>query len=141
MKGLSTLIKLQKNELDALRTQITKLEEQKQLQTDLIMYLGRQLEEEEKQATEHAHLSQFFGDFSKRIKSQQEEAREVIRKLDIQIGVLQDKMRLAFGELKKLEITEANHIAREKAERERLDQERLDEVALQQFGRKKSPNT
>lgn len=138
MKGISTLIKLQKSQLDALRAQITKLEEQKQLQTDLIMYLGKQLEEEEKQATQQAHLSQFFGDFSKRIKSQQEAAREIIRKLDKQIGTLQDQMRLAFGELKKLEITEANHIAREKAERERLDQDRLDEVALQQFGRKES---
>ncbi len=135
MKGLSTLIKLQKSQIDALRVQLKKLEEQKQLQADMIHYLQLQMEEEEKQANLQAHLSQFFGDFSKRIKSQQEAARDIIRSLDKQITVLQDQMRAAFGELKKLEITEAQHLAREKAERDRLEQERLDEVALQQFSK------
>ena len=136
MKGLKTLIKLQKSQLDELRQAITKLEEQRALQEQLIEFLQLQLIEEEKQASEQIHLSQFFGDFSKRIKAQQNDCRAIIAKLNKQIEALQAKMRDAFGELKKLEITEIAIQEREKAEALRREQENLDEIALQQYLKK-----
>jgi flagellar FliJ protein len=136
MKGLTTLIKLQKRKLDALRQEITKLEDQRALQEQAIMYLQLQLEEEEKKATENAHLSQFFGDFNKRIKGQQDDCREVIARINRQISNLQEQMRMAFGDLKKLEITEENIKRRAKEETDRREQLMLDEIAMQQFMKK-----
>ena len=141
MKGLNTLIKLQKRKLDALRRTLASLESQKSQLQQAILVLQKELEEEIILAAKQVEMAHFFGDFSKRIKNRQLELTQEIRKIDKQITALRDEITEAYGEQKKYEIAKENALQRQRQEATRKETIELDEIAAQQFQRKQQEET
>ena len=136
MKGLNTLIKLNKRTLDELRRKMVALENQKAQLLQASAKLDEELQSEIKLASKTPEMGQFFGGFSNRIKNRQQEIAFEVKKLDKQIDELNIEIGIAFSELKKYEIALANAKQREKAAQERKLTIEMDEIAQQQFGRK-----
>lgn len=141
MKGLDTLIKLHKRELDELRRKIGALENQKQQLLDTSKKLNDELQNEMKIAAQKPEMGGFFAGFSKRIQERQKVLAQEVRKLDQQIAKLTDEARIAFGEVKKYEIAKANAEKRAAKERARKETIELDEIASNQDRRKKKETT
>lgn len=139
MKTLTTLIKLHKQQLDALRRSMSALETSKAKFLHSIENLKEELERETKLAQESADMGRFFGDFAKAIRLKEETYRADIAKLDTQMEELREEIRLKFSELKKFEIAREHRLSDEKATKTRREGEQLDEIAAQQFMRKQEP--
>ncbi len=137
MKGLATLIKLNKRTLDELRRKMVALENQKAQLLQASAKLQEELQAEIKMASKTPEMGQFFGGFSTRIKKRQEAIAAEVQKLDKQMDELNVEIRVAFSELKKFEIALENAKLRTKASQERKLTIEMDEIAQQQFGRKK----
>lgn len=137
MKGLDTLIKLKKRDLDDIRRELGSLENQKQQLIDASQKLSEDLRREIETAGRQPEMSQFFGGFSKRIKNRQEEIAQEVKNLDKKIEVIREQVREAFGELKKLEIAKQQKKQREEKEAQRKETIQLDEIAGQQDRRRR----
>lgn len=135
-KGLKTLIRLQKNKLDELHMVISKIEGLRQGCVDRIDALLEELDYELKMADDQAHLSQFFGDFQKRIQHKQALEEESIRRFDQQIMGMKQQMQVVYSELKKYEIAKQRADEEAKRKAEKREQDELDEIAGQAHQRK-----
>lgn len=133
MKGVKTLIRLAKRNLDELRRKQTELEVQKDRLRQSIKNINTELQNEMKLAAKTQEMASFYGGFAKRIKNRELELEEEIRKLDKQLLVLSDEIMLAFAELKKYEIALENDKQRIRAEENRKETIELDDIAGQQF--------
>ena len=140
MKGINTLIKLSKRALDELRREMTSLETQKAQFQEALIKLGEELLREQKLASEQPEMGAFFGGFASRIKNRQEIIAGELLALDKKIVALNEKIMVAFGELKKYEIAKENAEKRAEEEQKRKDTIMLDEIAGQQFNRKQTEN-
>ncbi len=132
MKGLLTLIKLRRRELDQLRRQMGVLQEERARHIARSLALTEQLKKEIESAANQPEMAMFFGNFSDHIAAQQDEIREEVHRVDRRIIQLTAKITEAFGDLKKFEITRDNIKAREAEEARRKEQILLDEIAAQQ---------
>lgn len=136
MKGLATLIKLHKRNLDELRRKMVSLENQKVQLRLLSAKLNEELKEEIRLASQRPEMGNFFGDFAKRIKTRQEDIAAEIKALDKQMEKLQDEIAAEFAEVKKFEIAQENERLRARAKEARKETIVLDEIASQQHRRK-----
>ncbi len=137
MKGLATLIKLHKRDLDILRKKLVTLESQKAQLELLISRLQDELVRELELAGKTPEMGAFFGDFSKRIRTRQDQIRKEIQQLDKKIATARDDVAAAFSEIKKFEIALENAKKRKQAQENRRETILLDEVASQQHHRHK----
>ncbi|NBX03016.1 MAG: hypothetical protein EBR02_02905 [Alphaproteobacteria bacterium] len=140
MKGINTLIKLSKRELDGLRREMASLETQKAQLQEATQKLSEELLREQELASKQPEMGAFFGGFATRIKKRQEEIAAEIKKLDEKIRALNEKILVAFSELKKYEIAKENAEKRALEEQNRKETIMLDEIAGQQFHRKQAEN-
>lgn len=136
MKGLLTLIKLKKQEIDALRRGIASQEAHRQKLQQVIQKLEKELQDELALAERQPEMSAFFGDFAQRNRLAQQAVNDEIKKAEKEIERLREQVSVEFGELKKFEIARDMRLKRQKEERERQEQQVLDEIALQQYARK-----
>lgn len=137
-KTLTTLIRMHKNQLDELRTELTSLENQKAQLYALIETLIKQLEDELQLAETMPEMAHFFGEFSSRIKKRQEDIRDEIYNLDRQMDALSEEISEAFSEMKKFEITHDLQVQEEEKALVRQEQIELDDIAVDQFLRKET---
>lgn len=138
MKGLKTLIKLNRRKLDELRRRMGVLENQKNQLLAQSARLSKELEQEIVMASQKPEMGQFFGGFAKRIQKRQEDIAAEVRKLDQQMAALRDEIANAFADVKKFEIAEENAKKREEAERNRKETIMLDDIAAQQYTRRQT---
>lgn len=136
MKGLETLIKLQKRELDRLRKEQVQLEEKREQLVMLAAKLHNEVMEERRLAAENPVMAGYMGDYEKRMQKRQLDIAKETIGLDQRLAQLAMAIAEAFGELKKYEITRDNRRAQAKAAAERREQGMMDEVGLQKFVRK-----
>ena len=136
MKGLLTLIKLHRRQLDQLRRQQAEKETQKEQLHDVLTRMIEELEHERQLAYENVEMSQFFGGYAKRIKERQEIVMKEIMKLDKEIRELALEITEKFSELKKFEIARDNRLKRMKDEAERKERIMMDDIAIQGHSRK-----
>ena len=136
MKGLKTLIKLNKRTLDDLRRKMGALENQKNQLLLLSKTLHEELVREMELATKTPEMQNFFGDFAKRIKNRQTEIAKEVQALDKQMDALRAEISEAFSELKKYEIALENANLRLAQAEQRKETIELDEIASQQHIRK-----
>lgn len=141
MKGINTLIKLSKRNLDELRREMGGLQNQKAQLEQATLKLSEELKKEIEIAGKQPEMSAFFGGFSKRIKNRQEEIVAEIKKLDDKMKKLSEKIAEAFSELKKYEIAKENHRLREEEKQRMRETAQLDEIASQQFRRKQTESS
>ena len=137
MKGLLTLIKLNKRTLDELRRKMVSLETQKNKLLGSSDALQAELVKEMQLASATPEMGNFFGGFSRRIQQRQLEIAEEVIVLDKKMLVVDAEIRDAFAEVKKYEIALENAKLRAKEKHEHMENLELDEIAEQQFRRKK----
>lgn len=135
MKGLKTLIRLQKNRLDALRKDLALLENEKEQFEALSQQLLDSLHNELQAAKDMTEMRGFFGDFSARIKRQRQQIAQHVAGLERRMTAIREQMTEVFSEQKKYEIALEQHMAREKERLLAREQAQMDEVAVQRFHR------
>ncbi len=138
MADLDPLIKLRKHTVDEKRRaladlyrQTEKLAQQKKAVQDQ-MEREKKLAEEMATAEASAYLGRYLEGARKKIKA----FDQSIRKLETRIAVAQEDVRGAFAEVKKIEITQRNRKAREKAKKDKKDSQELDEIGIEIHRRK-----
>lgn len=136
MKGLTTLIKLSKRQLDELRRKLGGLENQKSELQKASAKLSQELQHEIEMAGKTPEMAGFFAGFAQRIKNRQQQIGKEIAALDKQMDQLRDEITVAFGEQKKYEIALENAKQRKREEQNRKETLLLDEVAAQQHNKK-----
>lgn len=136
MKGLLTLIKLHRRQLDQLRRQIAEKETQKLQLHELLERMARELEAERELASQNAEMSQFYGGYAKRMLERQDVVVKEIQRLDKEIRELSLQITEKFSELKKYEIARDNRLKRQKEEADRKERIMFDDIAIQQHSRK-----
>lgn len=135
MKGLKTLIRLEKNRLDALRKDLVTLANEKEQFEMLSQQLLDSLQKELETAAEMTEMRGFFGDFSTRIKRQRQQIAQHVAMLERKMEALREQMSGVFSEMKKYEIALEQHLAREKDRISLREQQQMDELAVQRFHR------
>ncbi len=133
-KGIKTLIKLKKRDIDDLKKRQAVLLEMKDYLIDKSKSLQEQLHEEIRLAGELATLGNFFADFSEHIKKQQQSLMKQVAELDIKINILTDKISILFSDMKKFEISLEIKAQKALKLKKRKEQNQMDEIAA----RKKS---
>lgn len=131
MKSLKTLIRLHKQQLDALRQELGQWQDRRQRFVQASETLAGQLRHELQVASDYPEMTNFFGQFSKHIEEQQENIKQQIMRVDRQIGILQEQILQAFGEVKKYEIALEVQREEKRQREERLEQAMLDEIGSQ----------
>lgn len=135
MKGLKTLIRLEKNRLDALRKDLALLENEKEQFEQFAEQLLEQLHSELQAAEGMTEMRGFFGDFSTRIKKQRLQIAQHVAGLERRMSAIRDQIADIFSQMKKYEIALENHLTREKEKLAAREQLQMDEVATQRFQR------
>lgn len=138
MKGLPSLIKLKKREIDTQHREIAQLEAEHRKLAKEEKRLADELHRERSLAAEQPEMSPFYGDYSHANEQKQERLRELQQTILQEIDIRKEKMAELFGELKKFEITQSNILAEQRKQQEKHEQERLDEIAIDQHRRKKT---
>ncbi|MCD8562758.1 MAG: flagellar FliJ family protein [Alphaproteobacteria bacterium] len=78
----------------------------------------------------------YFGRYSEVVRERSEEIDDSMKMLESRIEVAREDMRLAFAELKKVEIIQERRDDEEKAERDKKDASVLDDIAIEGYRRK-----
>ncbi|TAE32689.1 MAG: hypothetical protein EAY65_06730 [Alphaproteobacteria bacterium] len=137
MKHYTTLIRIKKQEIDALRKQLMEFVQQQDILEQLIQNLQKELEDETALAQALTDMGVFFGDYSEANKKKQEQVYEKIAALEQKIAELNHKIMIAFGEQKKIELVKAAKEEEERQIRELREQQFLDNLATTRW---KSPH-
>lgn len=140
MKGLLTLIKLAKRNLDELRRKMTSLESQKAQLEQAIINLRIEVETEMAAASKRPEMGNFFGGYAKRMKQREQDLRAEIARLEKEMQELQAEITTAFADLKKYEIALENAKLRQREAAARRETEMMDEIASQQHHRRQEEN-
>jgi flagellar export protein FliJ len=138
MANLNPLIRLRKYRVEEKQKILADLFRQAEKIESRKSFLLKQKDEEQDIAEEKNDYETLtaFALFAERVRGEIEGLNEEMAKLNVRIGIAQDAMREAFGELKKIEIIQKSRDDEEdKAELKREGQV-LDEVALVGFTRK-----
>lgn len=133
MKGLKTLIRLRKRELDELQKAKTEFERNRAQLVEALEKLQAEIEEESRLAGEDLALAPYFAGFINNARAREEGIGKGIALLDKEIEALMEKVREAFGELKKLEIALELEQQRERERLARIEQASLDEMGLRGY--------
>lgn len=138
MANLDPLIRLNKFRLEekqralsVLYAEVQKLEIQKSAIMDSV--------ESEKQAVDgdlqNFQMMQFFMTYVQKTKKEIDQINNKISSLEIKINRAVDEMRVAFGELKKIEITRDRRLAEIQKENAKREDAMFSEIALEIYRR------
>tara|TARA_B100000989_G_C19366494_1_gene395513 strand:- start:250 stop:666 length:417 start_codon:yes stop_codon:yes gene_type:complete len=133
MKGLKTLIRLRKRDLDALRERLASLEGKKERLLQRIEQLHDELQNEIDLAGDMPEMRGFFGDFSKSIKGRQDKIVNEILRIETQIQQVTNDISRQFSELKKYEISYDNYLKEQARLEDEREQKELDEIGVQRY--------
>ncbi|MBN8530466.1 MAG: flagellar FliJ family protein [Alphaproteobacteria bacterium] len=137
MKGLLTLIKLQKHKLDELRRDLARLDTQRANLEKTSQRLREELERESALAIEDFFLTRNFGQFAMKISQRRAGIHDEIRQIEEWMDLLRDQIADAFGEQKRYEIAYENRKRREREELARREQMELDDIGMRMHEEKR----
>lgn len=136
MADLDPLIRIRKYAIDQKQKFLSELYRQAEEMENQKKTMERQLEEEKEKIREMGiELQSYFMPYAKVVRERIEDVEDAIQKLDKRIEMAQEDMRMAFAELKKIEIIQER---REEEEIKRIEQKEtalLDEIAIEGFRR------
>ncbi len=132
-KGLPTLIRLRTFELDQKRRRLAELEGMKARLEAAVDDLVDTVVKEQSIAARDEEVTFAYGAFAKAAIVRRKSLEASIAEVAQQVEAAADEVAIAYQDLKKLEVAQANRVARERAEFERKEQIRLDDIALDQF--------
>lgn len=136
MKGIKTLIKLQKKELDdrakkkaAHQAQIDQLRKK-------IEALQTALAQEEQLISHMPDMAFMFMAYADTNKQQQQQLQNTILHIEKQVQALEEQMQVYFSELKKYEIALERRIKKQTYDEKLKDEKFLNDIAANSFIRK-----
>lgn len=133
MKGIKTLIKLQKKELDERARKKAVLESQMvQLRTN-INTLQDELMKEEKLLESMPEMGFAFSQYAEGNKLRQQQLEQSYAHIKRQVYQIEEEMQEFFGELKKYEIALEQKIKKQRQKEKRVEDKFLDDVAMNKY--------
>ncbi len=136
-KGLKTLIRLSKFNVDEKRRTLTALQTREDAIIEEIRQGEEQLKREQELAAADATGVGFaYGAFHKAWMVRRDMMRQALAAVRQQIEVARDELAEAFREQKTYEVTQANREKREREEADRKEQIFLDEIGLNMHRRR-----
>ena len=139
MKGLRTLIRLRKQDLDELRREMATLEGRRAALIGRRKMLDRELAEEQRFVAETPNMAFAYGAYAQRVIAERADIAERKRALEDDIAALGERVAEAYAELKKYEIAMSQRLRRQRAEAARREQRDLDELGLVMHRRRGAP--
>lgn len=133
MKGLLTLIRLKRRELDQVRRALAQKNQEKEQVLASMDLLQRNLEKEQKLAANMPEMHMYLTGFAAYVGKRQEELRFVIKVIDKEIHALMEEIAARFRELKPYEIVRDRKIEQAKKELTRKEQQMFDDIAVTRY--------
>ena len=136
-KGLHTLIRINKWEVDQRRRELGNL-------LGALAALEGNLRGMEEEVIREQGLAQaspeeagiFYGSYAKTVIERRHQLNDSIAQMEVQIAAAHEELNAAYRELKKLEVAQQNRDTYETQEFARREQEILDEIGLEAHRRK-----
>lgn len=136
-KGLKTLIRLAKFEVDEKRRVLVALQEREDAILADIAAAEEQLVREREAATrDAAGVGFIFAAFLDAWRGRRAQLDQTLAAVRQQIEIARDELAEAFRQQKSYEVTQANREKREREEENRKEQITLDEIGLTQYRRR-----
>ncbi len=135
MRGLPTLIRLNRWRLDEKRRRYTELERSKD---DLLAQRARlaaELEAERAVAGASIEASRTYPAYYRNMVSRRDRLADAVGDIQRRLEAAAEEITVAFGELKKFETVQTNLERRQQAEIARKEQILLDEIGIEVFRR------
>ena len=136
-KGLHTLIRINKWEVDQRRRELGNL-------LGTLAALKGNLQGIEKEVSLEQGVAQaspeeaglFYGSYAKTVIERRHQLNDSVAQMEVQIAAAREELNAAYRELKKCEVVQQNRDTRETRELARREQETLDELGLEVHRRK-----
>lgn len=130
LKSLATLIEVRTRELEGFRQRMGLLEDQKMKFEAQIQTLREEQERERAYVEANPRMLDFWPEYAKKNLEQQRQFILAVTRVSGQIADLQERISVAFGELKKIQIAHDELKMRIEKERQHKIGLMLDEVGL-----------
>jgi flagellar FliJ protein len=135
VKGLPTLIRLRKFELEEKRRILAEMEAQVAAIENDINGLDMAVLREQDASRRSPEVAFAYPAFARMAIDRRRELIEQLLEAHRQVELAAEAVTIAYQELKKFEVAQANREKREKEEQARKDQILLDEMAIESFRR------
>ncbi len=128
MKGLRTLIRLRKQDLDELRRGMVALEAQRAALIARRKMVDRELAAEQRFVADTPYMAFAYGAYARRVIAERADIAARKQALEDDIAALGERLAEAYAEVKKYEIAMTRRVRRQRAEAARREQRDLDEL-------------
>ena len=137
MKGLGTLIRYKKWNLDEKRSALAELERlERNLRAELVS-LADELKAEQVVAQASSEGSYAYADYARAVRDRGARIEESLASMQKQADGMRDDVAEAFEELKRYELTQANQERDARREADRREQVVLDEIGQDGYRRRR----
>lgn len=137
MKGLDSVIRLQRWQLDEKRRKLTDLERLRAELLGRLQRLDHEVQQEGQLAGRDNEVAAAFPKYVSAALQQKQTLRNSIGDVDTQIVAAQDDVSVAFEAVKRYETVADNHVRRQRAEIARRLRAELDEVGIESHRRRR----
>ena len=136
MAELDSLIRVRKHTVDQKQKFLSELYRQAEALDNQKITLETQMKIERETVKDMGvEMLNFFGSYSKAVKERIENIDEARGKLETRIKFAQEEIRIAFAELKKIEIIQKRRKDEEKKEIAKKETQMLDDIGIDGFRR------
>lgn len=139
MKGLDSVIRLQRWQLDEKRRKLIDLERLRAELLGRLQRLDHEVQQEGQLAGRDNEVAAAFPKYVSAALQQKQTLRNSIGEVDTQIVAAQDDVSVAFEAVKRYETVADNHVRRQRAEIARRLRAELDEVGIESHRRRREP--
>lgn len=136
MKGLPTLIRVRKWELEEKRRRLTDLEGLADQLDGMISRLEEEVRLEQEIARGNEEVTYSYGSYAQTTIDRRRKLEASLDDVKKQIEAAKEEVTSAYQELKKYEVAQTNRRRRAKDEVSRKEQIGLDEISVEQFRRR-----
>lgn len=135
MKGLRTLIRVRRRQLDEKRRELKDLEHLAAELNGRLASLATELRDEQVQARESVEVGFSYGGYAQAVIARRENIEESLVAVGQQVTDAREEVRIAFQELKRYEMTLESRERVAIARRAQREQRAMDELALDRHRR------
>jgi len=135
VKGLRTLIRVRRRQLDEKRRELKDLEHLAAELNGRLASLATELRDEQVQARESVEVGFSYGGYAQAVITRRENIEESLVAVGQQVADAREEVRIAFQELKRYEMTLESRERVAIARRAQREQRAMDELALDRHRR------
>ncbi len=136
MKGLATLIRARSWQLEEMRRELGELEGMRADLERKGVELEQELEREQLLVANTGEYGFTYNAYANSVITRRQNLASSIADMEVEIMKARDRVREAYQELRKFEITEERNLARLQAEEDRRERIMLDDIGVELHRRK-----